>query len=72
MAAPPATVGRTFEFIDPDGDPLVPKTIVVDLKNRDFVTAFVGSKLPGEVLDELEAYCRMGQAPKDEEERTAF
>jgi len=70
VAAPPATVGRTFEFLDPDGDPLVPKTIVVDLKNRDFVTAFVGSKLPGEVLNELEAYCRLGQ--RDEEERTAF
>jgi hypothetical protein len=71
-AADKLPMGGTFEFLDPDGDPLVLKKIVVDLKNRDFVTAFVGSKLPGEVLDELEAYCRMGQAPKDEEERTAF
>jgi hypothetical protein len=71
-AAEKLPVGGTFEFLDPDGDPLVPKNIVVDLKNRDFVTAFVGSKLPGEVLDELEAYSRVGQGPKDEEERTAF
>jgi hypothetical protein len=72
QAAEKLPTNGTFEYIDSEGDPLVPKTIVVDLKNRDFVMAFVGAKLPDKVLDQLEGYCRMGQAPKDEEERTAF